>query len=273
MGLPSSFHILLLAACGLAGSASAATQTLRPVADAFVSSSTAQNFLGTATISNSNYGAAGALGVSAAGLPKGEFDSLLRFDFLAAKTGFDSMFGAGLWAFNSMSLQLTLTAPANAIFNGNGAGAGGTNVNFAGLVAAKWMQNDSWVEGAGTPAAPTTTGLTFSTLAPFLSAADESLGTSSFAGGTTGIITLSLALRPFFVADATAGNPVTLLLLPGDTGVALLADSNNFGTTGNIARPALIVDASPTPEPGSVALTGAGLLGWLARRRRHAREA
>ena len=262
---------IILASLALAGTASAAAFTMNPSSDAFVSSSTALNAAGSATISNSNYGAAGALAVSAAGLPKGEFDSLLRFDFTAAKASFDSAFGAGLWAITSMSLQLTVVPPANAIFNGNGAGPGPSNINFAGQVAAKWMQNDSWVEGAGTPAAPTTTGITFSTLPSFLSGADEALGSSSFSGATSGTTTLSLNLTTSFAADATAGNPVSLLLLPGDTGVAMLGDSQNFGTAA--LRPVLTVNASAVPEPGPAVLIATGALGWCARRRCHARKA
>ena len=65
--------------------ASAANFTLNPTQDTFVSSAN----------STSNYGAAGALLVNAAGLPKGEFDSLLQFNFAAAKSSFDLTFGYG----------------------------------------------------------------------------------------------------------------------------------------------------------------------------------
>lgn len=263
------FFPLIFLAC--AANLSAATQTLNPVADAFVSSNPALNSLGTASISGSNYGAAGALGVAAAGLSKGEFDSLFRFDFSAAKIAFDSALGTGQWAITSVSFQLTLAAPNNALFNGNGAGAGGTNINFAGLVAAKWLQNDSWGEGSGAPAAPATTGLTFSTLPNFHSAADEPLGTTSFSGATSGTLTLSLGLTPSFTADATAGNLVTIELAPGDSAVAMLADSQNFGTPA--LRPLLTVIATPVPEPCAGMLLAAGALAGIARRRRHARAA
>ena len=273
MNLRARLHVLLLASFGFAGIASAATFSLNPTADAFVSSNTALNALGTATISNSNYGAAGAIGAAAAGLPKGEFDSLLKFDLSSAKASFDATFGAGLWAINSMSLQLTLASPGNAIFNGNGAGAGGTNINFAGSFAMKWMQNDSWVEGAGTPSAPTLatgtgSGITFSALPSFLSGPDELLGSFSYAGATSGNITLSLGLTPSFVADATAGNNVSLLMLPNDTGVALLANSITAAVAN---RPQLTVGA--IPEPCAAALAIVGALGCLAQRRRHARKA
>ena len=166
---------LLIVLSGLAPclSARAATSSSNPTQDALV----------TAANPTSNYGGAGALGAAAAAvLPQGEFDSLLQFNLAAAKASFDSAFGAGLWAIDGMTLQLTATAPNNSIFNGFGAGPGATNINFAGQFAVKWMQNDSWTEGNGTPASASTTGgVTFSTLPIFVSGADESLGIFSFA--------------------------------------------------------------------------------------------
>jgi hypothetical protein len=150
-----------------------ATFTLNPSADAFVSSGPTGN------LSGNNYGGAGALSVAAPGLANGEFQSVIRFDLSGAKASFDSQFGAGQWSIQSITITLTATAPNNPIFNSSAAG------NFG----ISWMQNDSWVEGSGTPMAPTTTGITFSSLPSFLSAGDESLGTFSFPGGTNGVAT------------------------------------------------------------------------------------
>jgi hypothetical protein len=117
------------------------------------------------------------------------------------------------------------------------------------------MQNDSWTEGAGTPAAPTTTGITFSTLPSFTSAGDEALGTFSFAGGTSGTAAYTLSLTSGFDADATAGNLVSFRLFAADSAVSYLSDSRTFGTTG--FRPLLTVVA--VPEPASLALGLAAL--------------
>ena len=242
----------------LPASAPAAIFTLNPTLDAFVSSANP----------TSNYGGAGALVVSASGLPKGEFDSLLQFNLAAAKASFDTTFGAGLWAINSMSLQLTLVVPNNVLFNGNGAGSGGTNVNFAGNVTATWLQNDSWTEGTGTPAAPGVTGIASATLASFRSGADEPLGSFAFPAATSGNTSLALGLTASFVADASAGNPVSLLLLPGDSGVATVTSSKS-----GASAPVLTVSAIAVPEPCAGMLGLAGVLGWSARRRRHARTA
>lgn len=230
-----------LAALILTGSASAALVTLNPTQDAFVM----------AANSSSNYGGAGALGISGfAVLPNGEFDSLLQFNLAAAKASFDTTFGAGQWAINSITLQLTAAPPNNSLFNGFGAGPGGTNVNAAGQFSVKWMQNDSWTEGNGTPAASSTTGgITYSTLPSFLSGADQVLGTFAFGGGTSGNTTVSLSLASSFVADAAAGNAVSLLMLPADTSVEMLVNSRSVGTAAS--RPLLSVSASAVPEAGT----------------------
>jgi hypothetical protein len=236
--------------------ASAATFTLNPLADAFVSSANP----------SSNYGGAGALAISAAGLPKGEFNSLLKFDLAAAKSNFDATFGNGLWVIDSITLQLTTVSPNTALFNGNGAGPGGTNVNFAGLFSIEWLSNDAWVEGTGTPAAPNSSGITFSLLPTFRSVVDESLGTFAFAGGTSGSQNWNLGLSTSFVADAAAGNAVSLLMLPGDAGVSFLGGSKSITIVDN--RPMLSVSASAVPEPGTSSLMMLGGIAWVTRRRR-----
>jgi hypothetical protein len=254
--------VLAMCLLGLLGApAQAALFTMNPTEDAFVSSANP----------SSNYGGAGALAVAAAGLPKGEFDSVMKFDLAPAKASFDSLMGAGLWTVTSIALQLTATGPNNAMFNGNGAGPGGTNINFAGSFSMSWMQNHAWVEGTGTPAIPTTTGITFATLSSFQSGADQSLGTFAFGGATTGNNVWTLGLASSLVADVTAGNVAGMLMLPADSAVAYLTDSRSFGTA--TLRPQLTVTASPVPEPGSAALLAGGAFAWLATRRRHARKA
>lgn len=243
-----------------AATAVADTLTLNPVQDAFVNSANSSN----------NYGSAGALGVSASGLPKGEFNALLKFDIAGLKTSFDTTFGAGLWAIDSISLRLTSTAPNNIIFNGFQAGPGPSNVNTAGLFAVKWLSDDTWIEGNGSPAASNNIpgAVTFSTLSSYLGGSDETLGTFSFNGGTSGNSTYNLGLTTGFLADTTAGNLVSLLLLPGDSSVAMLFNSQNNGTVGN--RPLLSVTASAVPEPGTGALLASVTALGLLRRRRHA---
>ncbi len=238
-----------------------ATVNLTLSADAFVSSANP----------TLNYGGAGSLAVSAAGLPNGEFDSLLQFDSSQATSVFDSMFGAGQWQINSITLQFSAMAPNNTIFNGNGAGPGDTNVNFAGQFTMRWMQNDSWIEGTGMPITPTTDGVTFSTLSSYEGANDETVGTFSSTAATSGNVTRTLPLTPSFLADATAGNEVSLLMLPADSGVSYLVNSRSFNNSA--MRPVLAITASAVPEPGAGALLAGAACMWLLPRRRYARAA
>ncbi|MGB8169782.1 MAG: hypothetical protein WCF18_19935 [Chthoniobacteraceae bacterium] len=247
--MKTSSSVLSLA-CVIAAleiAASAASVPLNPIADAFVSSNPAQNALSTAAIKDSNYGGAGALGAAAAGLAKGEFDSLLKFDLAGVKASFDTVYGVGQWTITGATLQLSATSPGSVIFNGFGLGSGSSNVNSAGLVSIEWMQNDAWVEGTGNPNGPSLAGITFSSLPSFRSAADEPLGTFSFGGGTSGNDVWSLSLGTSFLADSTAGNTVSLLLLPADGNVAYLANSRSAGAS---VRPVLTVTA--VPEPGTL---------------------
>jgi hypothetical protein len=267
-----SIDTLLLTVCTallLQSFAAAATVSLNPIADAFLTGGSADPGAGSPT---NNYGAAGALQVSAAGSTKGGIQSLLKFDLASAKTSFDAIFGAGNWLVDSITLQLGTNfgtqgaQPNNPIFN---------SIN-AGLFKIDWLANDGWLEGTGTPALPTTDGVTFSSLASLLSASDKTLGTFTHAPvgntnpPTVPAATYSLSLDGTFLADIAAGNNVSFRTYAGDAGVSYLFNSRSFGTAAN--RPTLIVSAS-VPEPcTSALLTGAAAL-WLARRRRHARVA
>jgi len=232
----------------------AATYTNNPSMDAFVTTGPS------GTLSGNNYGGAGALDVAAPGLAKGEFQSVLQFDLSGARASFDTQFGAGQWNIQSITLSLTATSPNNAIYNASAAGQFGIS----------WMQNNSWTEGTGTPTAPTTTGITFSSLPSFISAGDESLGTFSFAGGTSGAATYTLSLTPDFLADASAGNLVSFRLFADDDAVSYLFNSRSFGTIS--ARPLLTVVAIPEPAALPLLAAGAALLFGADRCRRKYQE-
>lgn len=217
----------------------AASLSLNPSSDAFVTTGSSGN------LSANNYGGAGALSIAAPGLAQGEFQSLLQFNLAGAKTSFDNQFGAGLWTIQSVTLQLSAAPPNNALFNASAAGS----------FTVSWMQNDSWLEGSGTPQSPSPTGISYSSLNSFLSAADENLGTFSFAGGTNGSASYTLGLTPSFSADLLAGNSVSMRMLAGDTNVSYLFDSRSFGTAA--ARPLLTITI--VPEPGMVPMCLLGL--------------
>lgn len=240
----------------MASAASAQSINITAFEDTFVSASNP----------TSNYGGAGAMSLAGAGLSKGAFESLLKFNLAPAKASFDATFGTGLWQIQSVSLQLTATPPNNGIFNGFGAGPGATNVNFAGLFSIHWMQSDAWVEGTGSPNSPTTNGVSFSTLSSFLSPSDETLGTFSFGGATSGNTVASLGLASAFFADTTAGGTVSLRATPGDAGVAFLFSGRTASNAAN--RPQLVVNATAIPEPGTIVMLLAGGIAMASRRRR-----
>ncbi|MBI3850808.1 MAG: PEP-CTERM sorting domain-containing protein [Verrucomicrobia bacterium] len=226
----------------------AAAVNLNPAADAFVTTGPANN------LSTNNYGGGGSIGLSAVGLPKGEFQSVLRFDTSSAKTTFDGLYGAGLWSLQSVSLQLTATAVNNTNFNANSAGS----------FAVNWMQNDGWTEGTGTPNAPGSAGITYSSLqGSFINpTADEALGTFSYSGASSGAFIYALNLTSGFTADLLAGDLVSLRLLAADGSVSYLFNSREFGTAAN--RPLLSITA--VPEPGTVSLLILGSLMCAVRR-------
>jgi hypothetical protein len=107
------------------------------------------------------------------------------------------------------------------------------------------MQNDSWVEGTGTPAAPTTTGITFNTLPSFLSGSDAALGTFSFNGATSGSVTYTLALPAGLVNDILTGSLLSLRTFAADSTVSYLFNARSFGTVAS--RPELAITAIPEP--------------------------
>jgi hypothetical protein len=236
---PVAWSLLVVCLLIFINPARAASSSLNPSADAFVDGGNPSGNMRT-----NNFGGAGALSVAGPNNLQGEFQSVLQFSFSSVKSAFDSQFGVGQWTIQSVTLQFTATAPNNAIFN----------PSAAGQFSISWMQNDGWIEGTGTPQAPTQTGITFATLNNFLSPADEGLGTFNFNGATSGNATYTLGLTPSFSADILAGNTVSFRMFAADSTVSYLSDSRNFGTAS--ARPLLTITA--VPEPTSVAL---GLIG------------
>jgi hypothetical protein len=217
-----------------------ASFTLNPSADAFVTTGGP-----TFNLVSNNYGGAGALSIAAPGSPKGEFQSVMMFNFATAKSSFDTRFGAGQWSIQSVTLTLSNAAPNNPIFN----------ASAAGQFAISWMQNDSWVEGTGTPNAPSLTGISFSTISNFVSAGDESLGTFSYNGATNGAASYSLNLASGLTADALSGSLASFRFFAADSSVSYLFDSQNFQQASG--RPILTIVA--VPEPTALALGTLGL--------------
>src|SRR5881394_1213506 len=163
----SAFIVSTLVSSGQTGSFSS-----QSVADAFVT--TGAN----GSLSSSNFGGAGALAVSAGGLPQGEFQSVLRFDLAAAESSFNTQFGVGQWTVQSITLQLVSAPHSNPIFNDIAAGQFGISL----------MQNNSWVEGTGSGGIPTSDGISFNSLQSVFinNTSDQALGIFNFPGGSSG---------------------------------------------------------------------------------------
>lgn len=249
---------ILLVLSLLPGAAMATTTiTLQPDGtgtsngDAFVTTGPSNDLTG------NNYGGAGALAVSAA-LSKGTFDSLLRFDLSSAASSLNTTYGVGGWNINSISLQLTTATVNNALFNASQTGTFDVSL----------ISSNSWTEGTGNPNTPTTTGVKWTDMSGLLSGA-QSLGAFNLANVGDGV-TASYTLTPSstLLSDLFSGGQASFALTadPSDSTVAAFFNSRNFGTASR--RPALIITASATPEPGRAMLFLIGAACTLGRRRK-----
>jgi hypothetical protein len=222
------------------------TVTNTPVADAFVRSLDVTH----------NYGSAGALSVSGSiatnptsGVQEGLLDSFLQFNLGSTVASFNSTFGVGQWTISSVTLALTAQNANNADFN---LGAGAFEV--------RWIGNNSWLEGTGTPSSPGTNGITYAQEPSILNpSVDESLGTFNYNGVTSGQVKLSLGLPSGFLSDISTGGLASFYMTatPGST-VGFTFNSRNF--TSSSAWPALDITAVAIPEPTTAALLGLSCL-------------
>lgn len=201
-----------------------------------------------------NYGGAGALSVSGSnavngiGTTNGAFDSFIRLNGAAMVSNFNLAFGTSNWHINAAKLSLTeLGAPANTLFN---RGTGSFEI--------RWIANDTWLEGTGTPNAPTMDGIDYNNEPTLLNSnTDLSLGTFTNAG-VDGPLIFWLALPDAFLTNLCAGGDVGLFLTATDERVGFTFDSRSFQTTS--ARPALEVSAVSIPGISTLSITGTGVV-------------
>ena len=244
----------LLSALALHG---ATTITVRPDGtgtsngDTFVTTGPSNN------LTANNYGGGGAVAVSAAGLPQGEEKSVFRFDVSSVKSSFDSTYGVGAWTVTGVQLELTAVTPNSSVFN---------SPNAAGSFLVQWVPTDSWVEGSGTPAVPSASGLNWTGMAALTSGA-ESEGSLSFSG-SLGTADYSLSPSSGLLGDISSGGQASFILSAADATMTAVFNSRSFPTSSS--RPALIVTASAlsVPEPGRTLFLVLGLVAGLLRRRR-----
>jgi len=149
---------------------------------------------------------------------------------------------------NGARLRVTeLGAPANTIFN---RGIGSFEI--------RWTTNASWVEGTGTPNAPTMDGISYNNEWALLNSnADLTLGTFTNAG-VDGVLSFWLALPAAFVSDVKAGHEVGLYLTAIDPAIVFTFDSHSFQVASG--RPALEISAIPRPGIKSLSLADADVL-------------
>ena len=227
-----------------------AATSIQASADTFVATGS-----GATDRTANNYGNSGAIAVAAPTTGVGEERSILRFDVSTAKASFDATYGVGNWSITGVQLELTATTPNNPIFNQPN--------NTAGSILVQWLPTDNWTEGSGTPAAPTTTGLTWATLSS-IAAGAESEGTIAFGGASSGTLDYGLTPGSGLTNDILSGGQITFMLSPADSSVSAVFNSRSFGTVG--FRPGLVLTVAP--EPGRALLLLAGVAGMMLRRRR-----
>jgi hypothetical protein len=203
-----------------------------------------------------NYGGAGALSVSGtnstsplSGATNGAFDTFISFNTGAMVTSFNSTFGPNNWVITSATLNLTETAPqGNAIFNSG-----------SGMFEVRWIANDTWVEGSGTPMTPTTNGITYNEEPSYLNSnTDTNLGAFDFLTANTNM-SCPLALPASFVANMQAGGEVGLFMTAIDPGIGFVFYSRSFNGNPTVL-PQLIVSATAQPGISAISLSGTDLV-------------
>jgi hypothetical protein len=203
---------------------------------------------------NNNYGAAGALENAGSGTSNGVFNTYLQFNMSSTATAITTNLGAN-WTVTSLSLQLNgMTPGANGVFNPS---------NVSGTFGVEWIDNNGWTQGTGTPAVPSSSGVTWNTQpsAPD----DQTAGTFSY-NGSTGIATYTLPVISSEVGNIRNGSDMTLEIYAVTSSGSYLFNSNKF--TNSADWPMLTVTAN-VPEPTVVGFLAASPFLLLSRRRKN----
>ncbi|MGZ4965079.1 MAG: hypothetical protein ACXWC8_21195, partial [Limisphaerales bacterium] len=200
-----------------------------------------------------NYGGAGADSIAGAsatnssGVANGAFDTFIRFNTFSMITNLNALYGSNNWVITSAMLQVTeQAAPNNGLFN-RGQGA----------FEIRWIANDSWIEGTGTPVSPNTSGIVYTNEPALLNAGtDVSLGIYTNAA-VDGAETFALPLASAFVNDIQAGGDAGFFMTAVNSTIGFTFSSRTF--TPINGRPFLIVSAVPKPGIALATLIGADL--------------
>jgi len=228
--------VVILCLCRLAGAQ--VTNSVTASSNAFVCTGSPIYENGV-DLTGLNFGGAGTLAVAPASAAKGEFRTLLMFNLSNSVTLFNSACGSNHWSVSSISLILTSNygqagvQPNNPIFD----------VISGGSFVIEWMSGDDWVEGTGTPAIPTTDGVTWDSLPALLAQPHVPLCTNTYVPPGVNIpIIWPLPLERNFMADVTNGGNASFYLYAADNQVGYLFNSSVYGR-GN--QPLLRIVATP----------------------------
>lgn len=228
------------------------------IADAFLATGSPDNPVGS-NLTGLNFGAAGTLAVSPASADEGEFQSVIEFNFADAVALFNGAYGTNGWTIAGISLQLTSNygvagvQPNNKIFN----------VISGGNFIIEWLSTNGWAEGTGTPALPTTDGVTYDSLSDMVSQQSDILCTNTYTPpGDNVPVTYPLPLNTNLVSEIASGGDATFLFRAADNQIGYLFNSHEYGR-GN--DPLMNVTAAPLLEilysnftNGVLHLTGLG---------------
>jgi hypothetical protein len=236
----AKFLLPLLCAVCLSAQAQV-TYTATTTADAFLATGSPDNPVGS-DLTGDNFGAAGTLAISPASADKGEFQSVIRFNFADAVTLFNSTYGINAWNVTAISLTLTSNYGTNGVQPNNKIFNIVSNGNFV----IEWLTNDVWAEGSGTPALPTDDGVTWSSLPDLLSGPVKILCTNTYNPPGINIpVIYPLPLDTNLLAGITSGGGASFLFYAADSQIGYLFNSHEYGR-GN--QPLINVTAMPLLE-------------------------
>jgi hypothetical protein len=242
MSLRAVFFLLVIGVVIFCARAQAqTTYTGTTIADAFLATGSPDNPVGT-DLTNENFGAAGTLAVSPASADKGQYQSVLEFNFANAIALFNTAYGSNDWIVTGITLTLTSNYGTNGVQPNNRI----FNVISAGNFVIEWLSDTNWVEGTGTPALPTMDGVTFGDLPELLSGPCAILCTSTYTPpGNNVPVTYTLPLDTNLVAEVVSGVNSTLLFYAADNQIGYLFNSHEYGRGD---EPLINVTAAPFME-------------------------
>lgn len=245
----ATFVLLFLCVAGcLARARAQVVYSNTTVQSAFLATGSPENPDGT-DLTNWNFGGAGTLAVSPASADKGQFQSLLMFNFAGAVPFFDSAYGSNAWRVSGISLRLTSNYGTAGVQPNNGI----FNVINGGSFVIEWLADNGWTNGTGTPNLPTMDGVTFGSLPGLLAEPCEILCTNTYSPpGNNVPVTYRLPLDANLLSEINSGTNATLLFYAADNQIGYLFNSLKFGH-GN--QPMIFVTASPLLEILSGTLT------------------